>query len=323
MFIESNRISFIECLRTRGYKLKCASSSIGRRANAVVGNATTFSIVTPVDEQVIASITDACLQTDSDTLMILIPSSPISLTASPDTSICLLGTATLHAQAFGGGGGISYTWTNNNNGNTATYSNLTSPGIYTVTATDLCGLWISEDIFVDVIPVDAQFTADNVSGYTYNFDFIDTPPCLNCNYEWVFPGGQVVTTPSVNYTFDGFGETTIYLNVTNHIGCTASNSYTISFPPMTFIPNSFTPNNDGLNDVFMIEASSVLSFEIQIFNRWGELVYHSTDIHDAWVGDHRGSNETYCPNGTYSYIAKIDGYNGEAELLKGTITLVR
>ncbi|MFM2227593.1 MAG: hypothetical protein RL664_936 [Bacteroidota bacterium] len=291
--------------------------------NAVAGNGTTFSIVTPVDEQIIASITDACLQTDSDTLMIFIPSSPISLTASPDTAICILGTATLHAQAFGGGGGISYTWTNNNNGNTATYSNLTSPGIYTVTATDLCGLWISEDVFVDVIPVDAQFTADNVSGYTYNFDFIDTPPCLNCNYEWVFPGGQVVTTPSVNYTFDGFGETTIYLNVTNHIGCTASNSYTISFPPMTFIPNSFTPNNDGLNDVFMIEASSVLSFEIQIFNRWGELVYHSTDIHDAWVGDHRGSNETYCPNGTYSYIAKIDGYNGEAEVLKGTITLVR
>jgi hypothetical protein len=129
-----------------------------------------------------------------------------------------------------------------------------------VTAIDMCGQAISEDVFVDVIPVDAQFNAENTSGYTYDFNFIDMPPCVNCNYEWLFPNGEVINTPNVNYTFDGFGETTIYFNVTNSIGCTASNSYTITFPPMMFIPNSFTPNNDGLNDVFMVEASSVLTF---------------------------------------------------------------
>lgn len=291
--------------------------------NSIVGNGTTYSIVTPVDEQVIATITDACNQTDSDTLQIFIPNPPISIVASTDTAVCVLGSATLSAQAIGGGGGFTYTWTNNNNGNTATYSDLTSPGTYTVTALDICGQSIAENVFVDVIPVDAQFTAGNTSGYTYDFAYIDTPPCSNCSYEWVFPNGTEVTTPNVNYTFDGFGETTVYLNVTNAIGCTASNSFTITFPPLLYIPNSFTPNNDGLNDVFMVQASSVLSFEIRVFDRWGAEVYYSTNIEDAWVGDFRGNNDTYCQNDVYVYVAKIKGFNGEAQEYKGTITLVR
>ena len=291
--------------------------------NAVAGNATAFSIVTPVDEQVIATITDACNQTDSDTLMIFIPNPPLNLTASLDTSVCVLGTATLSAQATGGGGGFTYTWTNNSNGNTATYSDLTSPSTYTVTASDMCGQFISEDIFVDVIPVDAQFTADNSSGYTYDFVNIDAPPCINCSYEWIFPSGEVLTSPSVNYTFDGFGESTVYFNVTNSIGCTASNSFTITFPPLMYMPNTFTPNNDGLNDVFMVEASSVMTFEIRIFDRWGDQVYYSTNIEEAWTGDRRGNNGTYCPNDVYNYVAKIKGFNGEAEEYKGTLTLVR
>jgi gliding motility-associated-like protein len=291
--------------------------------NAVAGNGTTYSIVTPVDEQVIGIITDACNQTDSDTLMIFIPNPPLILVASADTAVCVLGTAMLNAQASGGGGGFMYTWTNNSNGTTATYSDLTSPSTYTVTASDMCGQFISEDIFVDVIPVDAQFTSDNTAGYTYDFINIDTPPCINCSYEWIFPSGEVITTPSVNYTFDGFGESTVYFNVTNSIGCTASNSFTITFPPLLYIPNTFTPNNDGLNDVFMVEASSVFTFEIRIFDRWGDQVYYSTNIEDAWVGDRKGNNGTYCPNDVYSYVAKIKGFNGEAEEYKGTLTLVR
>jgi gliding motility-associated-like protein len=291
--------------------------------NTVVGNGTTYSIVTAVDEQVIASITDACNQTDSDTLMILIPNPPLNLVASLDTAVCVLGTAMLSAQASGGGGGFTYTWTNNSNGTTATYSDLTSPSTYTVTASDMCGQFISEDVFVDVIPVDAQFTADNSSGYTYDFINIDTPPCVNCTYEWIFPSGEVATTPSVTYTFDGFGESTVYYNVTNSIGCTASNSFTITFPPLLYIPNTFTPNNDGLNDVFMVEASSVFTYEIRIFDRWGDQVYYSTNVQDAWTGDRRGNNGTYCPNDIYNYVAKIKGFNGEAQEYQGTITLVR
>jgi gliding motility-associated-like protein len=115
----------------------------------------------------------------------------------------------------------------------------------------------------------------------------------------------------------------VYFNVTNSIGCTASNSFTITFPPLLYIPNTFTPNNDGLNDVFMVEASSVLTYEIRIFDRWGDQVYFSTNIDDAWVGDRRGNNGTYCPNDVYSYVATIKGFNGEAEEYKGTVTLVR
>ena len=73
----------------------------------------------------------------------------------------------------------------------------------------------------------------------------------------------------------------------------------------------------------MVEASSVFTFEIRIFDRWGDQVYYSTNMEDAWIGDRKGNNGTYCPNDVYSYVAKIKGFNGEAEEYKGTLTLVR
>jgi hypothetical protein len=73
----------------------------------------------------------------------------------------------------------------------------------------------------------------------------------------------------------------------------------------------------------MVQASSVLTYEIRIFDRWGDEVYYSTNITDAWVGDHRGNNDTYCQNDVYSYVATIKGFNGEAQEYQGTVTLVR
>ena len=94
-----------------------------------------------------------------------------------------------------------------------------------------------------------------------------------------------------------------------------------------FIPNAFSPNGDGVNDVFKIIASAVDNgsaatfdkFTLKIINRWGELVYESNDIHEGWDGSFRNK---YCPVGNYIYYAEVRDLNGEFYYYSGNLKIV-
>ena len=68
--------------------------------------------------------------------------------------------------------------------------------------------------------------------------------------------------------------------------------------PELFIPNSFTPNGDDENEVFLIKGNNIITFEISIFNRWGELMFYTDDINNFWSGKY---NNRIVPEGAYSY----------------------
>jgi gliding motility-associated-like protein len=67
-----------------------------------------------------------------------------------------------------------------------------------------------------------------------------------------------------------------------------------------FIPNAFTPDDDGLNDVFRVVGPDTDTFLLQIFNRWGQLVFESNDITEPWMGEH-SNGAHYVPDGIYIY----------------------
>lgn len=89
-----------------------------------------------------------------------------------------------------------------------------------------------------------------------------------------------------------------------------------------YIPQAFTPDNDGLNDVFFVHANNLLSTELNIFNRWGISIFSSTDLSQPWVGDVQ-SGTHYAPDGVYSYQFKYITDKGDAGELRGHITLIR
>lgn len=93
-----------------------------------------------------------------------------------------------------------------------------------------------------------------------------------------------------------------------------------------FIPNSFTPNNDGKNDVFKIDGTAIDSeqFHMLIFNRWGEVVFESRDIDMAWAGDVQGGDYYYAQDQAYQYILKVKSiHERSAREMSGTITIFR
>lgn len=127
------------------------------------------------------------------------------------------------------------------------------------------------------------------------------------------------------YTIQNIKNTSITLFVTNQFGCSDSISKTIisNGSVNIWIPNSFTPNGDGLNDVFKAESiSEVEEFSLYIYNRWGQLVFESNHMNSGWDGKHLGNE---APQGVYTWVLTYQSDNIRKIMSRktGQITLLR
>lgn len=113
-----------------------------------------------------------------------------------------------------------------------------------------------------------------------------------------------------------------YLMVENEYGCTDTAFIPILVLPVTnvFVPNAFIPNGSGRNDLFRIAASNVKTYELHIFNRWGQLMFSSNDPEYHWDGTLNG---TPVPSGVYVYKLLVIDNQENAVQKEGTITLIR
>jgi gliding motility-associated-like protein len=138
------------------------------------------------------------------------------------------------------------------------------------------------------------------------------------SYSWspVFHMNNVqllnpVVTPPIS--------TDYMLTVVSNLGCgTVTDTMRVLVYKDIFVPNAFTPNKDGINDSWNIPALSALpNFEVRVFNRYGQLVFHTRNTNRGWNGTFNGADQ---PNGLYVYMINID--NGK-RILKGPLTLIR
>jgi gliding motility-associated-like protein len=125
-------------------------------------------------------------------------------------------------------------------------------------------------------------------------------------------------------------ETTTYSIVGTDVqGCTDTTTWTVTVDesPRVFVPNAFSPNNDGANDLLMIyspgDVGRVLDF--QVYAHWGELVFQQRDFLPnfpayAWDGRFRGQR---MPMGVYVYKIEVLLVDGRREILTGDVTLIR
>ncbi len=122
----------------------------------------------------------------------------------------------------------------------------------------------------------------------------------------------LVDTPGVYYLTGYNGE------------CATTDSITIYKSCYLNIPNVFTPNSDGLNDQFFprqLLSRQVTKFKMQIFNRWGQIIFETTNIYGrGWDGDFNGLAQ---PGGVYVYLIEAEFANSTAEKYQGNVTLLR
>ena len=293
-------------------------------ADTLFGYQNQIRVQSFVTVPVTVSIVDQCGQSATDNLRINIPNIPVTITATPDTAICYGQSAMLVAEGGGGEGRFVYYWPQYGIESDSLY--LEGPSLtanYIVVVTDKCGKRVSDTITVAVQSVSAGIGVNNPQGDDYEFSGLTADACENCTYSWNFGDGVLAIEQNPDHTFDGLDQYTVRLTVIDSLGCTDESTYIVNPNPIFYIPNSFTPNNDGVNDVFQVEGIGMREFEITIFNRWGDQVYHSTDPTDVWMGDDRAKGEYYVRDGIYLFKLKVKGYKGEALEKEGTISVFR
>ncbi|MFN0081112.1 MAG: PKD domain-containing protein, partial [Ferruginibacter sp.] len=99
-----------------------------------------------------------------------------------------------------------------------------------------------------------------------------------------------------------------------------SNVDCVTFTPRIFLPNAFTPNGDGNNDVFSIGALNVKSASYTIYDRWGRVVFEGGSINDVWDGNDKGKA---VPEGVYMYRISAIGVDDVKLTYNGSITIIR
>jgi len=145
---------------------------------------------------------------------------------------------------------------------------------------------------------------------------VDNTNAGNAGASWLWSTGE--TTPGITIQAPGIYYATVTLG-----GCSATDSVNVLKDCYIDIPNAFTPNGDGVNDYFLprqLLSSGLTSFSMKIFDRWGELLFETTNIDGrGWDGKF---NNVPQPQGVYVYIIDVSFYNGVAEHFNGNVTLM-
>lgn len=148
------------------------------------------------------------------------------------------------------------------------------------------------------------------------------------DYLWDFGDGATSTEehPHHLYEVDDIENFLVYLYATSEHGCIDSTSITITVKDevLVYVPNTFTPDGDMHNNVFIpiiSEGIELQDYSLHIYNRWGELIFESHDLYIGWDGTFKGN---YVQDGTYTYVIQIK-HIGESirEKIVGHVNLLR
>ena len=284
-----------------------------------LGDDETVVVNTEVDVEVVVFITDECGNVGADEISLIIPEYPVGLTISADTAICLGEAITLHVDGIGGAGNISYYWDQAQAFGAAIPVSPAQTTLYTVYAHDECGNSAQAQVLVGVEEVIANFDFDYVGAWGLQMYNASTN---GATFFWDFNDGDTSDEVNPLHSYHDLYDHTITLYAEGPLGCVDSISDVFIPVANLYVPSAFTPNNDGINDFFKVEGHDIFSFEIWVYNRWGELVYNSRDLDDVWDGSDRGG-EYYVKDGVYVYTLKAVGIRENGIEETGTVTVYR
>lgn len=146
-------------------------------------------------------------------------------------------------------------------------------------------------------------------------------------YQWNFgtEAGTYVTTENPGYTYEAAGSYVVQLIATNGFGCsdTAYQTVVIEDDIVIYVPNSFTPNGDGVNESFYAQGIGIeeKDFSMMVFNRWGEKIFQSSSLSEAWNGKVNGN--TLLDNETFIWKILYKSGSGDRFVKSGHVTLVK
>ena len=141
-------------------------------------------------------------------------------------------------------------------------------------------------------------------------------------YHWDFGDGKTSGEKNPSHTYTATGVYTVVLTTTTTNGCESVMEKEVIVHPnfAVYAPTAFTPNGDGLNDKFEVKGVGIKQFKLQVFSRWGDLLFESDNLEDYWDG--KGPDGKLVPTGTYAYVIYYTSMLDKDFTQKGSVTVM-
>lgn len=205
---------------------------------------------------------------------------------------------------------VSVNWANGGSGT------ITS----TVTASNGCKSGIGSYAVQLYLTPTAQFAPDTNDVFAYDLiHFVDSSFDGPVTWNWDFGDGIQTTETSPFHMYENPGTYTVCLTVASDKGCSDTICTTIEVKEGLIIPNVFTPDGDGINDVWHVKNSGMIEYNLTIFNRWGILLFETSSPQVKWDGYTNAGEKA--SSGVYYYVLKSKSGTQEYEK-KGTVQVM-
>ncbi len=249
----------------------------------------------------------------------------VNITSSSTVVPCSTNSLALTANSSVGG---PYTYAWSSPAGSGTTYNVSNAGTYTVIATNSAnGCTATATQAVSHETVNASFTADTYQGLmplVVSFSNTSINPTGSVIYTWnLGNSSSTYTTSSPSTIYTSQGTYMVILTATNGFCVdTAVRFIRVDLLSFLIVPNVFTPNGDGKNDVFDLDATNMGEITMTVFDRWGLKMFESTDVGKmSWDGKNKSGS--IVADGTYFYIIKAKGLDDKSYDLKNTINVFK
>lgn len=265
----------------------------------------------------------------------------VIINPSPSASMAYSGAACAGLpMTLTGNGGTTFSWQgpggfSSSEQNPVFISNIGNNGTFTLTVADAIGCTNSATMSVQIYPVPIA-----------DFNFSPIRPVINgendvyftdashhatiAQWNWFFMNTPEFTSIEQNPSFhyENPGDYVVALVVKSDKGCTD----TIAKPLKVFedyglyVPNVFTPNGDGINDVFQAKGFGITKFKMMIFDRWGEKIFETSEMEKGWDGTKQSKHDVkygVLADGSYTWQITLTNVFGEAKEFTGHVILMK
>jgi gliding motility-associated-like protein len=287
------------------------------------------------------TVTDVRGCSVTETVAITEPTFPLTVLLSTDSVSCYGGNdgAIVIDSVGGGTPGYEYSFEENGPYGPASILENLPFGVYTVYVRDsneclvrVDDLTVNEPADIEVYAFEDQTIRMGEAASVYaTVNSTSVNPSLVSWYYYGADGTQNVVCSGAGCfdidVNDLLETTTLIFNLNNGCNDTASVLITVDQTESVYVPNAFTPNGDGINDVFTVYGSVDVRKvnRLMVFDRWGELLYEATDfpandLTNGWDGTFKTKKMNA---GVYVYYTEVELLNGEKVIRKGDLTLLR
>jgi gliding motility-associated-like protein len=280
-------------------------------------------------------VTDGC-GSPADTQSVLVTLNPLPVVTLAADAVSGCAPLCVNFTSTGSSSCVTSAW-QFGDGNISSQVNATNcyqlPGTYSVSyaCTDANGCTGSDTIIamIDVFASPVAAFASTPSGTVepnVAINFFDLSTGSPSQWNWTFTGPSGTTSSTnqnPNYTPADTGNYSVMLVVSNAQGCsdTLITTFFVENPcGEIFVPNAFSPNGDGQNDTLFIYGGCLEFVTLEIYSRWGEMVFSTRDASRGWDGTWR---DQQCEPGVFTYVLTGQRLDGTAVSRRGNITIIR